>query len=207
MPPQVIAQRERPVRLECRFDRRQFVARAAIEARRVGRVAVQLDDPVLGHARSLVQPVHILRDHAAGLAAFDEFGDGAVAPVGLGLLDHGVSCELARPGLAPGLLGGDEIAEIDRLVLVPDPARRAEIRDSRFGADAGARKDHDPRRHAFKSSFSPAAACLAPSMLIGPPSRPEIPFHPLRVPRRAWHRPCRRKSGRNGAVDRPDRRR
>ena len=96
-------------------DRLELVARAAIEAGGIGRVAVQFDDPRRRHARGLVQPVDVLGDDGADLAAAHQRSDGAVAAVGLGRAQRSsLGREAAPPGLPPRLLGGEEIVEIDR---------------------------------------------------------------------------------------------
>ncbi len=43
--------------------------------------------------------------------------------------------ELAPPVLAPGLLRGHELLELDRTVLLPDAPGAPEVRDTRFGVD------------------------------------------------------------------------
>src|SRR5207302_1422737 len=52
-----------------------LVAPPALEAVRVGRVAVQLDDLLVGDAGGLMEPVDVLGDHRSGRAAADELGD------------------------------------------------------------------------------------------------------------------------------------
>ena len=125
-------------------DRVELVTVAAIEAGGVGRVAVQLDDLGVRHARALVQPVDVLGDDGAHAPLLDQLGERAMAGVGLGL-EHGlVGRELAAPGLPAHLLRRHEVVEVDRLVLGPDAAGRAEIRNAGFGRDAGAGEGDDP---------------------------------------------------------------
>jgi hypothetical protein len=70
---------------------------AAIEAACVGRVAVQFDDLRIGDARALVQPVDVLGDDGGHASLLDQFGERAMAGIGLGL-EHGlVGGELAPP--------------------------------------------------------------------------------------------------------------
>ena len=52
--------------------------------------------------------------------------------------------ELARPVIAPGLLGSHEIFEIDWAVLLPDFPGAPEVRDTRLGADPRPGKHHRP---------------------------------------------------------------
>ena len=124
----------------------ELVALAAVEAGRIGGVAVQLDHLVVGHAGGLVQPVDVLGDDGCHPALLDEAGERAVAGVGGGLLQGLVARELAPPGLAAGFGGGHEVAEVDGPELGPDAAGRAVVGDARFGGDAGAGEGH----HAFR---------------------------------------------------------
>ena len=70
----------------------------------------------------------------------------AMAGVGLGLQHGLVGGELAPPGFAARFVGGHEVVEVDRPVLGPDAAGRAEIGNARFGRDAGAGEGD----HAFR---------------------------------------------------------
>ena len=78
---------------------------------------------------------------ADDLAAPHQRIDRAVAAIGLGGAEDILHRKAAAPGLAPRLLGGQEIVEIDRRHLGPDAARAAEIGDAGLGADPGAGKD------------------------------------------------------------------
>ncbi len=70
----------------------------------VGRVAVQLDDLRIGHARALMQAVDVLGDDGGHASLLDQLGERAMAGIGLGL-EHGlVGGELAPPGFAAHLL-------------------------------------------------------------------------------------------------------
>ena len=89
-----------------------------------------------------MQPVDVLGDDGADLAAPHQRVDGAVAAIGLGAAESVLHRKAAPPGLAPRLLGGEELVEIDRRHLRPDAAGAAEIGDAGFGADAGA-GEHD----------------------------------------------------------------
>ncbi len=106
-------------------------------------VAVQLDHVLGGDAGGLVQVVDVLRDHARHLAGAVEARQRAVAAAGLGaaeLIHHG---EAAPPGFVAGLLAGQKFVELDRPVLGPQAAGRAEVRDAALGRDAGAGEWHD----------------------------------------------------------------
>ena len=142
MPKATLARRHRAVALEGRAQIGDLVPLAAIETGRVGGVAVQLDDFLGRHAGGLVQPVDILRDDGAGLAAPHQRIDRAVAAIGLRAAEVILHREAAPPGLAPRLLGRQELVEIDRRHLRPDAAGAAEIGDAGLGADAGA-GEHD----------------------------------------------------------------
>ena len=108
-----------------------LVPLAAVQAVRVGRVAVQLDHLVVGDAAVLVQPVDVLGDHGAEAALLGQLGERAVASVGLGLQHRLVGRELAAPRLATRhhALGrahdrdaeaGGEHAAISQLTIEPD---------------------------------------------------------------------------------------
>ena len=100
----VFAGRHRAVALEHRAQIGDLVPCAAIEAGRVGRVAVQLDDFLGRHAGRLMQPVDILRDDGADLAAPHQRIDRAVAAIGQGAAEVILHREAASPSLAPGFL-------------------------------------------------------------------------------------------------------
>src|SRR5258708_2980377 len=72
--------------------------------------------------------------------------DRTVAGIGLGRLEKLLHLEAATPGLAPRLLRGEKLIEIDRRHLGPNAAGAAEIGDAAFGADAGAGEDDDTLR-------------------------------------------------------------
>ena len=78
------------------------------------------------------------------LALLDQLGEGAMAGIRLGLLHRLVGRELAPPGLVAHLLRCHEVVEVDRLVLGPDAARRAEIGNARLRRDARTCERHDP---------------------------------------------------------------
>ena len=119
-----------------RADGFQFIARATVQAFRVGCIAVQFYDLFIGYTGCLVQAVHILRDYTADLATFYQFSNCQVTAVGLGPGDGGIDIELASPGFSLHFLRTDKLFEIYGLVLTPDAARAAKIRNPRFGADA-----------------------------------------------------------------------
>ena len=102
-------------------------------------------------AGGLVQAVDILGDDGGDLALAHQPRHRAVAAVGLGGAHQRVAGEAPPPGFAPAHGGGRQKSwKIDRLHLVPDAARAAEIGDAGFGADAGAREDDDgPVRSVF----------------------------------------------------------
>jgi len=137
----VAAHRCGPVALEGAAQFGNLIPPRAIEAMRVGRVAVQFDDLLGGNAGGLMEPVDVLGDHRSGGAAAHELGNRTMTAVRLRVAPGVVGLETATPGFAPGLLGGEKIREVDRRHLGPNPARAAEIGNSRFGADAGASED------------------------------------------------------------------
>ena len=91
--------------------------------------AVQLDDPFVRRAGSLVQPVDVLRDHLGVDGAAGQPGQGAVRRVGLG--GPGGMGQPGAPGPAPQL-GVGHVVLVGRQplrarVLCPDPGRPAEV--------------------------------------------------------------------------------
>ena len=139
------AMRQGAVALEGQADGVEFVAGPALQAVRIGRIAVDFDDAVLGDPCGLVEAVDVLGDEGAGTAGGDKMGAGAVASIGAGGAQGGVGGEFAAPGLAAHVLGGDEVTEIDGFHLRPDAAGAAEIGDPRFGGDASAGEQGDAR--------------------------------------------------------------
>src|ERR1700738_2178459 len=120
-----------------------------------------------------MQSVDVLGDHRGGLAAANELGHGAMPAVRLRRADHAVAGEFAPPRLAPRLLGGEEVFEVDRRQAGPDPARAAESRDARLGAEGAAGEDGDALRlrdHAAKGG----------GVLIEVHGRVQAGYHPSR---------------------------
>src|SRR5690349_18480533 len=66
--------------------------------------------------------------------------------VGCCILQNLMAGELATPGLAAGLCGGEKIAELDRPHLRPDAAGRTVVGNARFGRDTGARESDNALR-------------------------------------------------------------
>src|SRR5271165_4464805 len=115
------ANRCRAVALEGATQFANLVPPRAIEAVRVGRVAVQLDDLVHGNAGGPMEAVDVLGDHRSGGTAADELGNGAMPAVRLRVSPGVIGFEAAPPSFAPSFLGGKEIREIDWRHLGPDP--------------------------------------------------------------------------------------
>src|SRR5215831_9985313 len=85
-----------------------------------------------------MQVVDVLRDYGGRLAGAVEAREREVAaarPGGGELRVHG---KATPPRFVPYLLAGEEILKLDRPVLRPEPAGRAEIRDAALGGKAGA---------------------------------------------------------------------
>src|SRR5205085_6574286 len=80
------------------------------------------------------------------LALLDQAGERAMSGVGGRFLQNLVAGELATPGLAAGLGGGQKVAELDRPHLRPDAAGRTVVGNTRFGGDAGARESDNALR-------------------------------------------------------------
>src|SRR5690349_7117486 len=129
----------------------ELIAPLAIETMRISRISMELNDPLLGDAGGLVQPVDILRDHGGGRAAADQLGDGAMAAVRGSCAKGLLHCEASPPSLAPRLLRGEEIRKVDRRHAGPDPAGAAEIGNARLGADPGTGKDDSAARPGNRS--------------------------------------------------------
>src|SRR5262245_66625928 len=93
-----------------------------------------------------MQIVDVLRDHRRRLAGTVEAREREVAATGPGggkLRIHG---KAPPPGFIAHLLTGDELVERDRLVLGPEPAGRAEVRDAALRGNAGTREGSDQAR-------------------------------------------------------------
>ena len=114
-------------------DPRQLVARAAAEAGRISRVAVQLDNMFGSNARGLVQVVDILSHDAGRLAAPVKAGERAVSAPGFRPTELFLHGEAPPPGLIARLLAGDKIRKVDRAHLGPDAARRTKIWNTTLG--------------------------------------------------------------------------
>src|SRR6185312_4644676 len=124
----------------------QLVPRPAFQAGGVAGVAVQLYDAIRGHARVLVQVVDVLGDDRLRLAGRHQARAGVVAGVRLAAGPAGATGEGAIPRLATLGLAADEIPEVDRAHLAPDPARTAEIGNAGLCGNAGPGEDrHAPR--------------------------------------------------------------
>src|SRR4029078_2587439 len=101
--------------------------------------------------------------------------------------------ELAPPRLAPHLLRRHEVVEIDRLVLGPDAARRAEVGDARFSRHARAGEgDHTPgaldhltQPVDLAHGFTPLS--VVPSVAEGPSLHEQAAYSGEKIPR--LHRP------------------
>src|SRR6516162_2314241 len=89
-----------------------------------------------------MEAVDILGDDRSDGTAADELGNSTVTAVRLRISPGVVGLEAAPPGFTPSLVGGEEIREIDRRHLCPDPAGAAEIGNPRLGADAGTSEDN-----------------------------------------------------------------
>lgn len=89
----------------------------------------------------LVQPVDILRDHAAEPPRSFPAGKGAVGDVRLGGGELHMRLGPLPPVFDLRLRVAEIFVEQDRPAAGPDPAGRAKIGNAAFRADAGARKD------------------------------------------------------------------
>ena len=76
------------------------------------------------------------------LPRLDQLRHRQMAAIGLCRAEQLLHGETAAPGLAAHRLRGQEVFEIDRRHAVPHATGAAEIRNARFGGDAGAR-EHD----------------------------------------------------------------
>jgi hypothetical protein len=69
--------------LEGSAQRGDFIARKAVQATGMGRVAVRLDDLFHQYARGLVKIVDVLGDDMGDLAALDQLRHRQMGPIGL----------------------------------------------------------------------------------------------------------------------------
>src|SRR5712671_7815589 len=91
-----------------------------------------------------MQVVDVLRDYSGRLTGTVEAREREVAaarPCGGELRVHG---KASPPRLVAHLLAREEVVELDRPVVRPEPAGRAEIGNAAFGGNPGAgeRSDH-----------------------------------------------------------------
>ena len=115
----------------------QFVALGAVEADGVGGIAVQFDDILGRDAGGLMQIVDVLRHQRRHLAGAIEAGERPMAAARLRLGETLLHDEAPPPGFVAHLAARHEGVERDRLVLGPQAAGRAEIRNAAFGRDPG----------------------------------------------------------------------
>src|SRR4051812_9223760 len=92
--------------------------------------------------RFLMEIVDVLGDDPRNLARLIERSQRAVAAAGFGPAELFLHCKTPPPALVPHVLAGQEVAEVDRLHLGPDPAGRPEVRYPAFRGDAGAGEGH-----------------------------------------------------------------
>src|SRR5688572_8441797 len=107
-----------------------------------------------------MQPVDILGDDMADMAATHELGDRHMPPAGLDAAELLADRENAPPSFQALFFRAQEFVESDWLVLRPEATWRAEIGDAAFGRDACARERNrtpralDHRRQFFYVSLS-----------------------------------------------------
>ena len=106
------------------------------------RIAVELDDCLVGQTPFLMQSVDILGHDALQQAGPPPVGNSQMRRVRFRGCNGRIRVQTAAPRLAPHLRVVQVVAVVDRRVAGPDATRAAEVRDTRLGADARARKDH-----------------------------------------------------------------
>jgi hypothetical protein len=125
---------------------RQLVSQAADKARGISGVAMKFDHLMRGHARILVQIVHILRDDISDLAAIHQARNSKMSFIRFGTYPAGRPGKCALPSLASRVFVVHECVEVDRFHAAPDAARATEIRNAGFSRHAGAGEDDGSRR-------------------------------------------------------------
>src|SRR5688572_21803720 len=105
---------------------------------------MQLYHLFVRYSRSLVQAVDVLSDYARDASLCHELSDCSVTAVWFRFRDRLVDGDLPPPGLSTRFLRREEFAKVDWLVFCPNAAGTAEVRYSRFGADACAGEDDYP---------------------------------------------------------------
>src|SRR5580700_2301138 len=121
----------------------QLVSVGAIQTRRIGRIAVQLDNMFGRNAGRLMEIIDILGDYGGHLARTVKAGERAMSPPRLGIAELVLHGEATPPGFVTRFLAREELVEWDRPVLGPKSTRGAEVRDTAFSRDARAGKWHD----------------------------------------------------------------
>src|SRR5580700_8352053 len=111
----------------------QLVAVGAIQARRIGRVAVQFDNMFGRDARSLMEIVYVLGDYARHFAHAVKAGQRPMTSSRLGVAELVAHGEAAPPRLVARFLARQEFVEWDGTVLGPKAARGTKVRDTAFG--------------------------------------------------------------------------
>src|SRR5207244_2614073 len=94
------------------------------------RVAVELDDCLVGQTRSLMQPVNILGHDALQQAGPPPVGNSQMRRVWFRTCYGRIRVQPAAPRLAPHLRVAQVVAVVDRRVTGPDATRTAEVRDT-----------------------------------------------------------------------------
>ncbi len=113
----------------------------AIEAGGVGGVAVQLDDFLRGDSGGLVQPVDILGDDRADLAAPHQRVDRAVAAIGLGAPEVSSIAKRRRQVSRRAASEARKSSKYIGAIWVQMPPGLRKSGNPQFGADPGAGED------------------------------------------------------------------
>src|SRR5262249_21876582 len=85
-------------------------------------------------------------DHARNLASTIEARQGQVSAAGLRAAELLLHREPPPPGFAAHLRAGEEVAEVDRPHLGPDPIRRTKVGNAALGRNPGAGERNDRAR-------------------------------------------------------------
>ena len=103
--------------------------------------AVQFHEKIAACARKAVQPVDVLRDHAAKLPGALQADNGVMHRIRFCIAKGISSFELVIPMLDPRRFRRHEILEVHWLPRFPDPLWSAKIGDAAAGGNTGASKD------------------------------------------------------------------
>src|ERR1700738_3614581 len=125
----------------------ELVTLPTVEAEGITVVAMQLDDVLRGDSRALMKVVDVLRDYGGGFPRAIKACQRKMTTAWLRGGKLRVHCEAPSPRFVAHFPARKKVLERNRLVLGPEPTRRAKIGNAALGGNAGTgeRRDHPCR--------------------------------------------------------------